>query len=160
MDLLHTLTSNRYWSKVYCSTTLTLTYLCGLEVKVIDVEIWGKLMGCYWLNLLKTHISLTPWWIKLILSEMIGNGIKFYTVPPPLPSPGSFTQFHPNPAGRPWGQGHSLRSYMLKFVIFMVKVFKDAYLPNPSMDLLYTFTDTIYIGLYFYAVPHTLLCDL
>ena len=69
-------------------------------------------------------------WINLMLPQMIDYCLKFYTVPTRSP-------------GWPWGQGHELRIFMLKFGVVLVKVFERCISPLPIdqlMHFLYAFT--------------------
>ena len=74
MDLLYTSTDIRCWSKVLC--TITLTLICDLEVKIIDVDI-----PYFFIEVLLKNPYLHN--LKMDLDLVYTSFLHFYTEPPP-----------------------------------------------------------------------------
>ena len=98
MDLVDILPDVRYWSEVLCC--IILTHISDLEVKVTDFYFMFKF---FLLKFLKVYIFWSFSWILLILCLTLDTGLNFYTAPSPSPH-------------YPWGQGHRLWNFTLKFL--------------------------------------------
>ena len=109
----------------------TTTHISDLGVKVVKFNVKS-----FWLKFLEVYIFRSFSWILLILCLILDTGLKYNAAPSPLPH-------------LPWGQGHRLRNFMLRF---LVNVFRIGYLLTVWMDLVDTIPDVRYWS-NFYAVP-------
>ena len=105
MDLIDILPNVRYWSEVLCCTILTHVSDLGSRSQTLKFFVYVKFLVL--LNTLYTlyrevYIFWSFSWFLLILC-LLDVGLNFYAASSPSPH-------------YPWGQGHRLRNFMLKFV--------------------------------------------
>ena len=111
MDLVDTLPDVRYWSEVLCCTITThisdLEVNSDPEVKVTDLE---PLSYSFWLKFLEVYI----FW------SFIGSCWYFAWCQMLV---WSFMLYHHNPHQWPWGPGHKLWNFKLKFLDKLLEVY-------------------------------------